>query len=127
MLNSIAAGRRLAIHVVLAQAGMTLLVAAGFLAQGWRSGLGVLLGGGVVALGTAVLAMRVFAAGPTGAGATLARLIAGNLLKWIVIGAGLYVALAKAGLPGLPVLAGVLVTTLIAPFAAASRNVKGDV
>lgn len=122
MLNSIAAGRRLALRVVLAQAGVTMLVAAGFLLQGWHSGLGVLVGGGVVVLGTAVLALRMFARGPTGAGATLSRLIAGNLLKWIVIGAGLYLALAKADLPGLPVLAGVLVTTLVAPFAAALKT-----
>jgi F0F1-type ATP synthase assembly protein I len=122
MLNSIAAGRRLALRVVLAQAGVTLLVAAGFLAQGWHSCLGVLVGGGAVVLGTAVLALRMFATGPTGAGATLAKLIAGNLLKWIVIGAGLYLALAKADLPGLPVLAGVLVTTFVAPFAVAREN-----
>jgi len=122
MQNSIAAGRRLAFRVVLAQAAVTMLVATGFMLQGWRSGFGVLSGGGTVALGTAVLALRVFAAGPTGAGATLARLIAGNLLKWLIVGAGLYLALAKAGLPGLPVLAGVLVTTLIAPFAAAMKT-----
>ena len=99
-----------------------MLAAAGFLTQGWRSGLGVLIGGGAVVVGTAVLALRMFAAGPTGAGATLARVIAGNLLKWMVIGAGLYLALAKAGLPGLPVLVGVLVTTLVAPFAAALKT-----
>jgi len=122
MLNSIAAGRRLALRVVLAQAGVTLLAAAGFSLAGWRSGFGVLAGGGVVVLGTAVLALRMFATGPTGAGATLAKLIAGNLLKWIVIGAGLYLALAKAGLPGLSVLAGVLVTTFVAPFAAALKT-----
>lgn len=122
MQNSIAAGRRLALRVVSAQVGATLLVAAGFLLGGWRSSLGVLAGGGVVALGTAVLALRMFAAGPTGAGATLARVIAGNLLKWLVVGAGLYLILAKAGLPGLPVLAGVLVTALISPFAAALKT-----
>jgi hypothetical protein len=44
-------------------------------------------------------------------------LIAGNLLKWIVIVGGLYLSLAKAGLPGLPVFAGVIVTTLALPFA----------
>lgn len=122
MQNSIAAGRRLALRVVLAQAGATLLVAAGFLLGGWQSALGVLAGGGVVTLGTAMLALRMFAAGPTGAGATLGRLIAGNLLKWIVIGAGLYLLLAKVGLPGLPVIAGVLVAALVAPFTVALKN-----
>jgi ATP synthase protein I len=122
MQNTIAAGRKLALRVVSAQIGATALVAAGFLLQGWRSGLGALAGGAVIAVGTALLALRVFAGGPTGAGATLARVIAGNLLKWIVIAAGLYLLLAKAGLPGISVLAGVLVTTLIAPFAAALKT-----
>ena len=76
----------------------------------------------MVALGTVILALRTFAAGPTGAGATLARLIAGNLLKWVVITAGLYLLLAKVGLPGLPVLAGVLVAALVAPFAVAVKS-----
>jgi ATP synthase protein I len=122
MSNSIAAGRRMALRVVLAQAGVTVLVATGFFLHGWRSGLGVLGGGGVVALGTAVLALRMFATGPTGAGAVLARMIVGNLLKWIVIVAGLYLLLAKAGLPGLPVLAGAVVTTLTLPFAAGLKT-----
>ena len=112
MLNSIAAGRRLALRVVLAQAGVTLLAAAGFSLAGWRSGFGVLAGGGVVVLGTAVLALRMFATGPTGAGEELARMIVGNLLKWIVIGVGLYVVLAKVGLPGGPVIAGVIAALL---------------
>ena len=112
MLNSIAAGRRLALRVVLAQAGVTLLAAAGFSLAGWRSGFGVLAGGGVVVLGTAVLALRMFATGPTGAGEALARMIVGNLLKWIVIGVGLYVVLAKVGLPGGPVIAGVIAALL---------------
>jgi hypothetical protein len=54
----------------------------------------------------------MFAAGPAGAGTVLARMIVGNLLKWIVIGGGLYLALAKAGLPGLPVIAGVIAALL---------------
>jgi ATP synthase protein I len=112
MQNSIAAGRRLALRVVSAQVGATLLVAAVFLLDGWRSSLGVLAGGGVVALGTAVLALRMFVAGPTGAGTVLARMIVGNLLKWIVIGVGLYLIFAKAGLPGGPVIAGVVAALL---------------
>ena len=112
MQNSIAAGRRLALRVVLAQAGATLLIAAGFLLGGWHSALGVLAGGGVVTLGTAMLALRMFAAGPSTAGTVLARMIVGNLLKWIVIGVGLYLLLAKAGLPGGPVIAGVIAALL---------------
>jgi ATP synthase protein I len=108
MQNSIAAGRRLAFRVVCAQFGATALVAAGFLFGGWRSGLGALCGGGVIALATSALAIRMFAAGPASAAVVFARLIVGNLLKWGVIAIGLYLTMVKAGLPGWPVMCGVI-------------------
>lgn len=112
MQNSIAAGRRLAIRVVAAQAAATALVAAGFAWRGWDAALAVLAGGGAVVLGTAVLALRLFAGPPAAAGTVLARLIVGNLLRWCVIGAGLYLAMVVAKLPGLPVLAGLIAALL---------------
>ncbi len=99
-------------RVVAAQLGATALAAAGFLIQGWRPGLAALSGGGIVALGTAVLALRLFGAGPAPAGTVLARLIVGNLLKWAVIGAGLYLAMVSAALPALPVMIGVIAALL---------------
>jgi F0F1-type ATP synthase assembly protein I len=123
MQNSIAAGRRLAIHVVCAQLGATVLVAAGFAIAGWRSGLAALCGGCVVALATCVLALRMFAAAePASAGAVLARLIVGNLLKWGVVALGVYLTIVKAGLPGIPMICGVVVATLAAPVAAALKT-----
>ena len=112
MQNSIAAGRRLAIRVVAAQAAATALVVVGFAWRGWDDALAVLAGGGAVALGTAVLALRLFAGPPAAAGTVLARLIVGNLLRWCVIGIGLYLALVKAALPGLPVIAGLVAALL---------------
>jgi len=108
MQNSIAAGRRLAFRVVCAQIGATALVAGGFLLAGWRSGLAALCGGAVVATATGVLALRLFGTGPAPAGVVFARLVVGNLLKWGVIAIGLYLAMVKAGLPGLPVMCGVI-------------------
>jgi ATP synthase protein I len=108
MQNSIAAGRRLALRVVGAQTLVTILVAAGFLLQGWQSSLGVLSGGFTVTLATGILALRVFAAPPAAAGVVMARFIVGNLLKWGVIALGLYVAMVKAGLPGFAVMIGVV-------------------
>ena len=108
MQNSIAAGRRLAIRVVCAQFGVTVLVAAGFAFADWRSGLGALCGGAVVAAATSVLALRMFATGPASAGMVFARMIVGNMLKWGVIAIGLYLTMVKAGLPGLPVMCGVI-------------------
>lgn len=112
MQNSIAAGRRLALRVVCTQIGATAVVAAGFLLAGWRSGLAAWCGGTVVALATGVLALRLFAAGPSPAGLVFARLIVGNLLKWGVIALGLYLTMVKAGLPGLPVICGVIAALL---------------
>ena len=108
MQNSIAAGRRLAFRVVCAQLVATLAAAAGFLLQGGTAALGALSGGGVVVAATSVLALRMFAAGPSPAAAVFARLIVGNLLKWAVVGLGLYLALVKAGLPAMPVLCGLI-------------------
>jgi ATP synthase protein I len=112
MQNSIAAGRRLALRVVGAQTLVTIVVAAGFLLQGWQSSLGVLSGGFTVTLATAILALRVFAAPPAAAGVVMARFIVGNLLKWGVIALGLYVAMVKAGLPGFAVMIGVVAALL---------------
>lgn len=95
-------------RVVGAQLVATVLAAAGFLVQGWRPALAALSGGGVVALGTGVLALRLFAAGPAPAGTVLARLIVGNLLKWAVIAGGLYLAMVRVALPALPVMMGLI-------------------
>lgn len=116
MQNSIAAGRRLAVRVVAVQLLVTTVLATGFLLQGWRSGAAALCGGGAVALGTALLALRMFSGGPAAAGLVLWRMIVGNLLKWGVILLGLYLALAKAQLPGLPVIAGLVVAVLVPQF-----------
>lgn len=115
MQNSIAAGRRLAARVVAVQFAATMLLALGFLLQGWRSGLAAFSGGGAVVLGTALLALRMFAAGPAPAGMVMRRLIAGNLLKWGVIVLGLYLAFA-AQLPGLPLLTGLATVVLVPHF-----------
>ena len=112
MQNSIAAGRRLAVRVICAQFGGALLAAAGFAFAGWQSGLAALCGGTVVAMATAVLALRLFGAGPASAGLVFGRLIVGNLLKWGVIAVGLYLTMVKAGLPALPVICGVIAALL---------------
>ena len=61
-----------------------------------------------MAVATSVLALRMFATGPTSAGLVFARMIVGNMLKWGVIAIGLYLTMVKAGLPGLPVMCGVI-------------------
>jgi ATP synthase protein I len=104
--NTIAAGRRLAARIVIAQAGVSLVVALLFLAQGWRPATGAFAGGVLVLFGTALFAARMFAGDNLGAGLALFRFFTGTALKWLVLLGGLSVLLALWRLPALPVLAG---------------------
>ncbi|MEO9080125.1 MAG: ATP synthase subunit I [Rhodanobacter sp.] len=107
MINSIAASRRLAVRMVAWQVIAILATAAVFLLQDRRAALAAGLGGCLIVLGTALMALRVFGAGHrSSASMALADLIGGMVLKWLVILVGLYVLLARWQMPGLAVLAG---------------------
>jgi F0F1-type ATP synthase assembly protein I len=106
VLNTLAAGRRQASRILVAQTMGTGLVALVYLVQGPWAALGALLGGGAVALGSALMAWRAFGGGVAGAGAALFRLLGGLALKWLVIVGALYLALARFELPPLPVIVG---------------------
>lgn len=111
--NSLAASRRLATRVVLAQAAAAALVGLGFLLQGPASALAAFAGGLVVAVGTAVLALRVFAPALAGPGAMMMRFAFGSLLKWAVVLVGLYLVFAYWKLPAVPALAGVAAVVVV--------------
>lgn len=106
MLNSAAAGRRLALRVVAVQAIATLLTALACLMIGPRAALAALAGGGAMTLGSLGAAWGTFAGGVGGAGIALGRLLLGTALKWLVVAVGLYLAMAVWRLPAVPVLAG---------------------
>lgn len=116
--NSLAANRRLALQVIGAQAAVA--VAAALACWWWRgsaaAAVGALAGGLVVALGTAVMALRVFAPALAGPGATLARLAVGTLLKWIVVIVGFYLILVYWRLPAVPALIGLVAALLVNIF-----------
>ena len=105
MLNSLAAGRRFALRVVLLQLAMAVLTGLVFLALGWREAVAAAAGAGIVALGTALLALRTFA-GLSGGGAGLHRLMMGVILKWMAIVGGLIVVMVQFKLPPLAVISG---------------------
>lgn len=107
MQNSLVAGRRTAWRMVSAQALCTALVAGGCLLLGPREALAAAVGGGAVVLGSALMAWRSLGGGTHGGMVALARLMGGLAIKWLVIGLALYIALARLGLPPLPLLAGV--------------------
>ena len=106
MLNSAAAGWRLALRVVAFQAVATLLTALACLMIGPRAALAALAGGGAMALGSLAAAWGAFGGGVAGAGAALGRLLLGLAVKWLVVIAGLYLAMAVWRLPAMPALAG---------------------
>lgn len=106
MYNSIAAGRRLAVYLVAAQACAAMIAGLAFLVQGLPAAVAAWCGGALVVIGTALLALRVFAPPLTGAGATMGRFAVGMLLKWMIVLGGFCLTLVRWRLPPLPVFAG---------------------
>lgn len=111
--NSLAAGRRLAMQVVLAQVAVAVVAGLAFLARGIPAAVGALAGGLVVAIGTGLLALPVFAPALAGGGTMLARFAIGTLLKWVVVIVGFYLILAYWRLPALPALVGLVAALLV--------------
>ncbi len=110
--------RRAAIALPLAQLAVG-LVGAGVLAWpgGWPAALGFLTGAGVVALGHAAFGWRTsLRPAVVPAGRVFVRLLVGTLLKWLVIGSGLALTMATAGLPTGFLLAGALCALLAYPI-----------
>lgn len=113
MNNSLAANRRLASKVILAQAALAVLVGLAFLARDVPSAVAALAGGLVAAAGTGMLALRVFARASTGPGGMLARFAVGTALKWIVVIIGLYLILGYWKLPAMPAFIGLVAALLV--------------
>ena len=112
MLNTVAAGWRLAQRTAALQAAVTLATALACLLSGRDAALGALAGGSAMTLGGLVAAWGAFAGGAEGAGMALGRLLLGSAAKWVVVVAGLYLAIAVLHLPALPVLAGTAMAAL---------------
>ena len=111
--NSLAAGRRLAVQVILAQAAVAVVAGLAFLVRGIPEAAGALAGGLVVAIGSGLLALPVFAPALAGGGTMLARFALGTLLKWVVVIVGFYLILAYWKLPALPALVGLVAALLV--------------
>ncbi|HRN62511.1 MAG TPA: hypothetical protein PLF73_08625 [Luteimonas sp.] len=92
------------------------LVGAGLLAvaAGGRPAAAFLVGAVVVATGFAMFGWRTAGRPPVArAGRMFVRLLVGTVLKWLVIGAGLVLAMGSAGLPAGFVLGGALTAFLV--------------
>ena len=123
MFNSLAANRRLAFRMVAVQAAVATLVALVFLVSGPPASFAAAIGGGAVALGSLVLALRSLPATPRSAGWAVSRMVSGLLLKWCVVLGALYLAMAKLALPPIPLLVG-LVAAMAASFLTVNSNAR---
>jgi F0F1-type ATP synthase assembly protein I len=112
MRDSMAAGRRLALRAVGLQAIVAVATACAFVLRDGESALAAAVGGGAVVVGSALMALRSVTGAPRGAGNALAGLVTGLLLKWFVVVGTLVVALSRLHLPPLPLLAGMVATTV---------------
>lgn len=107
--------RRAALRLPLVQ-GAVGLTGAGVLAMvvGGLPAAAFLAGATVIAAGFAAFAWRTAGRSPVApAGRMFTRLLVGTVLKWLVIGAGLVLAMNGAGLPATFVLGGALTAFLV--------------
>lgn len=107
VLNSLAAGRRLALRTMLLQLAAAVAAGAVFLLQGHREAVAAMAGGCTVALGTALLSVQAFGR-LVGGAAAFFRLLLGLLLKWAVVVGGLGLILFKYKLPPLAAVSGLV-------------------
>jgi F0F1-type ATP synthase assembly protein I len=106
-------GYRLVVRVVLLQAGCAVLVASLFLVfRGASAALAALVGGLIVAAGSAVFGWRAFRPGVAGAATLGTAMYAGVALKWLWFVLALYAALARLKLEAAPLLIGVVAAQL---------------
>ena len=114
-------GKRTVVRVVLLQAGCAALVASVFLVfKGAHQALAALVGGLIVAAGSAVLGWRVFKPGIAGGATLTTALYAGVVLKWLWFALALYLAIARLKLEAL----GVKIDKLTAHYTFANGNEK---
>lgn len=106
------AGRRLALRATAFQAGATVLTSLAFLVHGADSTLAALVGGFAVVAGGGLAALVSLGGGVQPAGAVMGRMLAGVIVKWLVVFAVLALGLAGFKLPPLPMLVAVVATML---------------
>ncbi|MEN4903455.1 hypothetical protein [Luteimonas sp. TWI1416] len=125
MLTSVAVGRRLAQRALVWQAVAIAVTALAFLAKDGAWALAAVLGGAAIAIGGWLSSAIALGGGVNPSAGALARLLAGMALKWVVVVAVLLLGTGMAGLPPVPMLAGVIVA-LFAQLLAMARPPAGS-
>jgi ATP synthase protein I len=130
--HSLAVGRRLARKAAMFQlaAGVLAATVAG-LGWGAPQAAGALAGASAAALGTVGMARLALGGGIQPARVVYLRLLAGMLVKWLLVGVLLWLAMAQWRFPPLAVLAGLALAMGVFPLAHLSgavgqRNRQGD-
>ena len=104
---------RLVVRVVLLQAGCAALVASVFLVfKGAHQAIAALVGGLIVAAGSAVFGWRLFKPGIAGGATLTTAMYAGVALKWLWFTLALYVAFARLQLAAEPLLVAMVAAQL---------------
>lgn len=116
VMNSAAAGRRLALRAMAYQMAAVVLVALGFLIQGVTAAIAALLGGASVVLGSALAANIALGGGVVPARSAFMKLVLGTGIKWLVVMTIFALALGVGRLPPLPLLAGLAVALIVYPL-----------
>ncbi|WP_101926311.1 MULTISPECIES: ATP synthase subunit I [Luteimonas] len=122
MLTSVAAGRQLAQRAIVWQAVAVAVTALAFLAKGGTWALAAALGGAAIAVGGWLSSVIALGGGVNPSAGALARLLAGVVVKWVVVVAVLLLGVGVGRLPPVPMLAGVIVA-LFAQLLAMARPV----
>jgi F0F1-type ATP synthase assembly protein I len=111
MNNSVGLGRRLVLRVVLLQLGCAACGATLFgCVLGMAAAGAALLGGLIVAIGSALFGWRLFAPGIAPASVLRRALFAAESLKWFWYVLALWVALARLKVQPLPLMSGLVFT-----------------
>ena len=116
VLNSAAAGRRLALRAVAYQMAAVVLVALVFLIQGSSAMFAALLGGASVVLGSALAANIALGGGVVTARSAFMRLLLATVLKWAVVILVFALASGVGRMAPLPLLAGLAVALIAYPL-----------
>ncbi len=104
---------RLVVRIVLLQAGCAVLIASMFLVfKGAHQGLAALVGGLIVAVGSALFGWRAFKPGIAAAPVLGTAMFAGVAMKWLWFALALYIALTRLKLEAAPLLIGVVAAQL---------------
>jgi F0F1-type ATP synthase assembly protein I len=105
--------KRLVVRVVLLQAGCAALVASVFfMIKGASAGFAALVGGMIVAAGSAVFGWRMFKPGIAGGATLTTAMYAAVMLKWLWFAIALYFAIRWLKLGAAPLLIGIVVAQL---------------